>query len=571
MGPTAVEVLRGPASSGKTQALVERAARLAGEGVAAEDMLAVTPTPDGAVELGARLQARLGDSAPRAVSQGRLAFELAGCPRVLGSTERSVLLADVRAAGFSAAQVSAALKAADDAWGRGVSPVPGDDACLRTLLGLLERRGAVLPEALWALAGARAGRGFPHVLVDDADVLPPAVLGMLAGCAREGLFIVADDEVPINLGLHDADVVLTDLPAPARRVRARRFQAVKWADAAEEAAGAAALADHVLAARGEASGPVVLSVPNRAWARRACQALERAGVEAWEGGCTQPLACDPRDPAGCAPLRCFAALGLVADAGDAASWRAWCALGHADLACASWRNLESYARQQGLGLVEALRRACAEADAGRAPFAGALQLAARVHETRAFMGKADLPKRGLLLLDALDPARTPAFRQLFARASDELAGMAAPALFQVALQGAFDPALGVLPCEVRGACSHEGAAEAGRRVLVCLPERLVGVHPHLLVCLGCNERLHRGCGLDRALGTQADELVVSYLQRMPEEAARKMGAAYRRTRVEEGCTLALLQPDARVAALGGEAPATMSGQQFCSTVLGVRP
>ena len=578
-----VEVLAGAPASGKTQALVERVAGLLDGGAAPGDVLVVTATSDGALELAARLRSCLSCPAPRVVAWRRLAWELTGRPRVLSQPERSILLADLRAQGFSPSQVSDALDLAgtapacrDDAEG---DVQPAEAACLKALLAALDARGATLPEALvsQAQSGMRAApMAVSHIFVDDADAIPLRALRFLAGLAQAGVLMAgnlsgataADSAAFLSLAGEDSTRLL---PKPQHAVHAASSQAVKWVDAAEEAAGVAALADRALAGSQAGAGPVVVAVPNRPWARRMAQAFSRAGVAACDA-MAPALACDPRDPSGCAPLRCFAALGLLADPRDLASWRAWCSLGYSDLSCAAWRNLQDYAARCGLHAADALRRASEQVEAGATPFAGAQHLAARVREADALAAAAREAKRGFLLLDAVDPARTPAFRRLFALPGDDLAAMDAAALFRVAQQAAFDPALGVLPFEARGAQVYAGDAPAlDRRAYICTPGSLAGVHPHLLVAAGANAGLFDTAPLAGMLSLQAGSLVVSYIQRMPVEAARRLGASFRRTRREAGEEVALLQPSPALEALGGEAPAVMSGQQYCSAVLGVRP
>ena len=175
-----VEVLTGAACSGKTQALVARVRDLLACGAAPADVLVVTPNADGALELAIRLATNLDDGcAPRVVSWRRLAHELAGSPRVLGATERALLLTDLRAEGFSSEDVACAQRKASAMWAgeEGFSPEE-DDACLKALLGALAERTAVLPESLVAHAldrVASVGEGevcVAHVLVDDADAVP---------------------------------------------------------------------------------------------------------------------------------------------------------------------------------------------------------------------------------------------------------------------------------------------------------------------------------------------------------------------------------------------------------------
>ena len=336
--------------------------------------------------------------------------------------------------------------------------------------------------------------------------------------------------------------------------------------------GVTALVDLTLSGARVGEGPVALVPPNRSWARRISQSLANAGIEVCDTAYVGPLACDPRDPKGCAPLRCFAALGLLADEDDAASWRTWCSLGYADLGATAWANLQAYATSGSKGIAQALRDTCAEVDAGNAPFSGARQLAARVHEAQTLFKACTATPRGFRLLEAIDPARTPAFRQLFPLLGDDLVALDAAGLFTVAQRSVFDPGLAMAPVEACGARVHgEVVPLMDKRAYICRPDALVGVRPRLVVALGANEGLADAKQLGSTLSTCTDELVVSYIQRMPAEAARRLGASFHRTRTEAGEQVALLRPTVALEALGAEAPATMSGQQYCSSVLGLRP
>ena len=587
-----VEVLTGGACAGKTRALVARVHELLASGVAPADVLVVTPNADGALELAIRLAADLDEGrTPRVASWCRLAHGLAGSPRVLGATERALLLADLRAAGFSAEDIACAQNEAVAMWTSGddaLSDGQEQNACLKALLDALIARNAVLPESLVAQACARlavAGEGgqtVAHVLVDDAEAVSPEALRLVARLAQASLFLAGDAD---RKGVSDAERAdsraflslagaegVRALPQPSHRMNAACSRAVKWGDAAEEAAGITALVDRALSCARVGEGPVALVPPNRAWARRISQSLANAGIEVCDTAYVGPLACDPRDPKGCAPLRCFAALGLLADENDVASWRTWCSLGYADLGATAWANLQVYAASESKGIVQALQDTCAEVDAGNMPFSGARQLAARVHETEALFKACAATPRGFRLLEAIDPARTPAFRQLFPLLGDDLVALDAAGLFAVAQRSVFDPGLAMALVEAYGARIHgEVVPLMDKRAYICRSDALVGVRPRLVVALGANEGLVDAKQLSSTLSTCTDELMVSYVQRMPVEAARRLGASFHRTRAEAGEQVALLRPTMALEALGAEAPATMSGQQYCSSVLGLRP
>ncbi len=589
-----VEAVAGPAGSGKTSALVGRVRELVASGAPAGEVLVVTPSPDAALELRLRLEGEFaGAEAPRVVGVRALLWELAGRPRVLAAAERTILLADLRAQGFSGAQVSAALEVACEAWHGAAWPQP-DDACGAALLRALEERGAVLPEALLALA-ARGVAGatevmaagarplVDHILVDDAQALSAASLSLLAGLARVGAFLAGDPATPCALfdAAADPQAFLglagpqgsRTLDAAPHPLGARHSQAVKWADAGEELAGVCALMDAAHMQSGT-RGPLVVCANNPAWARSHARALAAAGMEVLGAHTLRPLACDARDARACQPLRAFAGLGLLACVDDVACWRSWCALGYADLASVAWTQLEGYAHAHGLGIAQTLRGLPDAVADGSASFAGATQLAARVREAEALFA-ACAKHRGAALLDELDAPHTPAFRQLIGFVDDEVATLDAQGLYALGCARLAAPSLGMQAWDVAAAPEVAEAypvpADAGRRVFVCPVEALLGVHPRMLAVVGANAGLAQEGRFTQALALGAERLAVSYVQRMPQDMADKLGAAYRRTRHQDGQVMALLAACEALTSLGQAAPATMSGQQFCSAVLDVRP
>ncbi len=590
-----VEAVVGSSGAGKTAALIDAARTLLGSGAPAGELLVVTPGADAALELRLRLEAELcAPDVPRVVGLAELLWELAGKPRVLAGAERTVLLADMRARGFSGAQVSHALAEAQAAWGVGAWP-RASDACLTSLLQALEERRATLPEALVALA-ARALAGDPavqdasephalagHILADDAQALSPAALALLASAARTSLFLAGDPTAPNALFDAAADPqaflalvgeqACRALPDPAGKPAYIHGQAVKWADASEELAGVCALADHALD-HDEARGPLVVCANNPGWLRSHARALQAAGMKVLGPSCLHPLACDARDARAAQALRAFAALGLLADAASPSCWRAWCALGYADFASVAWAQLEAHARAAGAQPVDVLRGLPKATAAGEEPFAGSAQLAARVREAEALFAACS-KQRGAALLDTLDPRHTPAFRQLVGFVDDRVSTLGAEGLFQLACARLAGPSLGMHVWDVRAdeavANVHPVPADAARRVFACPVEALLGLHPRTLVVVGANAGLAQEERFAHALTVGADRLVVSYVQRMPQDAADKLGAFYRRTRHQDGQPMALLGACEALTSLGQQVPATMSGQQFCATVLGVRP
>ena len=563
MAAPTVRLTCGPAGSGKTAALVARVRELAASGVPTADVLACAPTHDAAEDLRRRLAAELepaGVPVPAVRSVRELAHAAAGEPRVLARVERSILLADLRARGFAAAQVSAAFAGVLAAWARGDSAPEPADACEAALLAALAARTSTLPEALAAagLARLRAGAPgaparVPHVLADDAHLMTPAELALVSELAGASFGVYADEGFELPGALASATAARVELSAPAHRLRAARPYVVKWVDADEEAAGVAAFVDLSLRRLECEPGEAFVACPNRAWRRRVEQALERAGLAASAPGEERVLPADPRTPAGCRALRIYAGVRLVAAETDVAAWRAWCATGHADLSAAAWAALEDEATAAGVGVVQALAALAQDPAASRVP--GAARLAAEYGAALDFVGRCGR-KTGRALVEAADPSRTPAFRELVCSDSGGVS------LHEGAPQ---------LIARAQARIADARFAPRASAVRVGSLADLVGLHPCVLVLAGANEGLLAPEGVTAACGMGAEELLVSFVQRMGADEAAACGAVVRRTRREGEESVALLARPSGLDALGAEVPSTMSGQQFCASVLGLRP
>ena len=563
MGAPRVRLTCGAAGSGKTAALVARVRELAASGVPAADVLVCAPTHDAAEELRLRLAAELEPACvpvPTVRSVRELAFAAAGEPRVLTRVERSILLADLRARGFAAAQVSAALAGVLAAWERGDAAPEPADACEEALLAALAARAATLPEALPAAAlarlrahGAGAQTRMRHVLADDAHLMTPAELALAFELAAEEfeLYAQADFELPGCLAPHAP--ARRELPAPAHRLRAGHAYVVKWVDADEEAAGVAAFVDLALRRLECEPGDAFVACPSRAWRRRVEQALARAGLAASAPGEERTLPADPRDPAGCRALRIYAGTRLVANEADVAAWRAWCATGHADLSAAVWAALEDEAASAGVGVVQAL--AALAQDPASSRVHGVARLGAEYGAALDFVGRCGR-KTGRALVEAVDPSRTPAFRELVRSDSGGVS------LHEGAPQ---------LLARAQARIADARFAPRAAAVRVGSPADLAGLHPRVLVLAGANEGLLAPADVTAACGLGAEELLVSFVQRMGAREAAACGALVRRTRREGDEDVALLARPSGLDALGAEVPSTMSGQQFCASVLGLRP
>lgn len=242
-----------------------------------------------------------------------------------------------------------------------------------------------------------------------------------------------------------------------------------------------------------------------------------------------------------------------------------------------WTYFEDVAGEKGLtpggllgSLIDLLSGTAPEAGAdsgkgGQAAAAAYCELAERDTRARHVLrriqaGLAQIAharnKCGGALADSVDPARSAPVRLLIGGTSGVIGSrMDATGLFERACARLFT-------------C---GFVRTQPSVRVGTLEEMVGVHPRLLILSSCNEGLYDAGELSRALALGVDHLVISTTQRMQEDVARSSGAHIRRTRGERGVRMALLAPNPVIASLGRWAPSTMSGQQFASQIMGVRP
>lgn len=595
-----VVAITGPAGSGKTAALVGRIAELLGEGVSPADVLVVCPSHDGALNFSRRLSEALGDAGRQVRVESARAFELRvieavrGCaPRVLLDVEQAIVVADLRGAGVDASLLAGLFDRAGACWGAGNALPVDSDAAFAALEGALSRLGATVPQALAFQAlqclgekgDASAGLGASYVLTDDANALSAAAcsaLGMVAGCE---LTLAGDPAWEVRLfdgaarpgAFVDAASRAVELPVPAHALRAAERNVVKWLGLEEEVAGTVA----AIARKGAAylarereteivavdddelpalcAAQIAVVVPSRAHAASVAHSLAAREVPVSQFLARQPIGGDPRRRKTCADLASFALLGLLADAGDAASWRSWLALGHPDLANSAWRGLEAWAAERRCRPVKALGMLKGAGE----PFAGAAELSEGYAQGCELIG-CYATRRGFGLLKAV--GASAAFTEL----CEPLVGDEnAKVVFSQLCNNLVDRRFGMNPAAVRIGC----------------PESLLGMEPLTVIAVGCNEGLMpqavpaddpaafkaQSKGLLHALACARETTAAFHVQRCPVEVATKLGARYRRTRRDGDEVLAVLAPSPVLAGLGSDVPSTLSGQQYTAAVLGMRP
>lgn len=235
----------------------------------------------------------------------------------------------------------------------------------------------------------------PHVLVDDLRVMSRASQRLVRLLAGETLFVTwnplgglkGEEPYGYDAGLEElladaCDLARIDLresrlasapQAVVANLYAQECLADRGLAAPEGSVGATAgifeelhaeylsdemplLAQRVRGLVGEGVKPeeIFLFAPSDAWARRACAALERAGVPASRIEERQAIGGDIRDVSKCEAALVYTALHMMADPASPAAWRCWCGFGDYLGCSASMTYLAHLAAETAMVLPELL-------------------------------------------------------------------------------------------------------------------------------------------------------------------------------------------------------------------------
>jgi len=421
-------LIEGGAATGKTQALVERAAELLVGGADARDVLVLCATPDAAAAFAARLAAACPAGAQARVTTAReLALQVLATPqaqaatgrgaRLLAPFEVDVLMEDVKTGGTRPGRLREMLRFFyksitelcdwDEEW-----LVTGEEEvtygllqeCLRFTGGILEPEVAnTAARYLTRSDEARAAWAVPHVLVDDYLMLSRASQVLANVLAHESIAVATDpalcvevfDSYPYAAG---TDEFCAANPQVERRTLQTSFacgaavRAVGRIAEAHGLEGAAAPAregapagsleelvgenpglerDAVVEAvraaieAGVQPGAIAVAAPNGVWSRNLAAALEASGVPAERSLDPRCVSGDLRALDRCVPARVLTALYLVADPRDGVAWRSWCGFGDHFAASSAMASVRAFGAEAGLTVDAALeQRARVASEAG---------------------------------------------------------------------------------------------------------------------------------------------------------------------------------------------------------------
>ncbi len=412
--PEAV-LIKGAVGTGKTSALVAMAAEKIVAGAAPDSLLVFASTPDAAAQLASRLEAA-GMKGVRVTTSRAFCLEVLSAPeareatgrdpRLVSSFEQAFIMEDMKVSGLKIKRLREMLKF----FYRGWTELSGEDpewlvtseeetvhGMLKASLGFTR---SILEPELAALAwsylnsheDALSAVAVDHVIVDDYQQLSRASQFVTNMVAKASVAVAADplacievyDSYPYGDGVAELEeagaqvIQLEECHLCGASLHAAKVLAAELGDAdvalgnpnGLDAALSFAeipcdtsrdefqsIADriHQLIDSCVAPEDVFLLVFNKQWARQLKRYLAEQGI-AIDGAFDGRIAAgDYRDYARCAPARVITALQLAADPANCLAWRCWIGFGDYLGNSAAVSEIQSWAKDKGYSLLEALQ------------------------------------------------------------------------------------------------------------------------------------------------------------------------------------------------------------------------
>ncbi len=340
---------------------------------------------------------------------------------------------------------------------------------------------------------------------------------------------------------------------------------IKWNTPRDEFRGVATLVHRKLDGGGLDPQDIYVATPSPYWQKSILEALARVGIPTTSLMHSKDLGGDPTDLTGCDSQQTYTIFALLTDPTDVVAWRAWCGYGDYLLGSTSWDNLEVYAAERQVGVVEALREVAATQERDMVDVA---RLSRRYGAAQRILSKVS-GKTGFALLNALEGlgmGLTPTLERLCGHIRGKETASELFARMHATLEQ---------PSFERG-CLRVGSASD-----------IFGSSCKLLIVIGCVDGLipsHRSFTtrqtpeklqetLDaerrafRALVSRTcDGLILSYPCKEDLVTAERLKLEIRRVRAENGRRVAQLKPCTFIERLGDSAPGVVSGERLLCDV-----
>lgn len=464
VAPDALCIL-GAVGTGKTEHLIMRATTLLDKGASPQTILVLCATPSAADAFRVRLEAAVGNRAAGVtIETARYqALSILSCEKAITTTERSprmladfeinFLLEDLKVSGLRPKRLKEMLKFFYRTWTELNDDDPSwlmasEEQEIHALIkqNLHFYQAMIEPEIaniavnyLLQDTAALASNRFTHVLVDDYQNISRASQILASLLAADSITIAGNeneclemfDSYPFAAGLtefvdtnpHAKTQILNESQLAAAVTNATNKIAAENAfttlacAAAEASQGTLAIdgfgaiedefkgvAAFVSSSIKEGTIPanIIVTVPNKVWARHATAYLENEGIKTDLLPLSQPLAGDIRDNECSVALRIYTALALVANPRDACAWRCWCGFGDYLTNSTAMNALRTLANERSIGMLAALQ---AITEDPRIGFNGAEKLVSAYQSGRALIDECQ-HKTGSELLSTINQAVT---------------------------------------------------------------------------------------------------------------------------------------------------------------------
>lgn len=420
IAPTDATCIIGSVGTGKTHYLVEHTADLLTTHTAEDILiLCATPQAarlfrkrlDGHVGNG--MARRVTITTARALALEVLSTDEAMCwsgrnPRLLTEFEEKFLMEDMKVSGLRPKRLREMLRFFYRSWTELADDNPdwllcGEEADVHALLktNLTFTHSIIEPEVanlavnfLRSHEHARGAQARTHVMIDDYQRMNRASQQLANLVASQSIVVTGDpaagtevyDSYPYVVGLDEfletypnallheltvcrctyaaasaAQALLSDpgMNGPVcemTEATAHNGAVVLSASSPDDEFSRVARFVADAAREGTPLSQIVVAVPNNTWATNMGAALRARGLDCESLLLGQPIRGDIRDDTRCIQARIMTALDLVANPEDAMAWRCWCGYGDYLAGSAAIANLRTFADEQNVEFLEALRK-----------------------------------------------------------------------------------------------------------------------------------------------------------------------------------------------------------------------
>lgn len=301
-------------------------------------------------------------------------------------------------------------------------------------------------------------------------------------------------------------------------------------------------------------------VPNKRWTRMVEKVLKQRGFSVTTEGAFAGINGDPRESTRAQALVAYTKLNLLANPCDTVAWRSWCGFDNHLTNSDAWNNLQDFANQHSLTLIDALAHIAQQTDE---PFLRAHVLAERWNEGQAFIAK-NAGRTGFGLLRAIGAENLPEFEHAASvLVGDENAGQ----LYLIERAHATDPTWNDNPHLIHVASFDTLCGTEYDTIFVIAAVDGFIPRRDAFEVISTEEERERIMDEERrrfcnTVSKATKRLVLSHFSKASLELAERTKMQVARVRAENGERVAVIRPCCFLAEAGDTYPGTISGQNL---------